>query len=54
MIPIQPPIKRGQQGPEVANLQEALLFMLDKQTLNIKPDPRFLVSLTTRLWPWKY
>lgn len=22
--------------------------------LNRKPDPRFLVSLTTRLWPWKY
>lgn len=21
---------------------------------NTKPDPRFLVSLTTRLWPWKY
>lgn len=21
---------------------------------NDKPDPRFLVSLTTRLWPWKY
>lgn len=21
---------------------------------NAKPDPRFLVSLTTRLWPWKY
>jgi hypothetical protein len=19
---------------------------------NIRPDPRFLVSLTTRLWPW--
>jgi hypothetical protein len=19
-----------------------------------KPDPRFLVSLTTRLWPWSY
>ena len=22
--------------------------------LNRKPDPRLLVSLTTRLWPWKY
>ncbi len=22
--------------------------------LNMKPDPRFLVSLTTRLWPWRY
>jgi hemolysin activation/secretion protein len=22
--------------------------------LNIKPDPRLLVTLTTRLWPWKY
>ena len=22
--------------------------------LNDKPDPRLLVSLTTRLWPWKY
>jgi hemolysin activation/secretion protein len=22
--------------------------------LNSKPDPRLLVSLTTRLWPWKY
>jgi hemolysin activation/secretion protein len=22
--------------------------------LNQKPDPRFLVSLTTRLWPWRY
>lgn len=22
--------------------------------LNRRPDPRFLVSLTTRLWPWKY
>jgi hemolysin activation/secretion protein len=22
--------------------------------LNIKPDPRLLVSLTTRLWPWSY
>jgi hemolysin activation/secretion protein len=22
--------------------------------LNIKPDPRLLLSLTTRLWPWKY
>ncbi len=22
--------------------------------LNTKPDPRFLLSLTTRLWPWKY
>jgi len=22
--------------------------------LNQKPDPRFLISLTTRLWPWKY
>jgi hemolysin activation/secretion protein len=22
--------------------------------LNRKPDPRFLVSLTTRLWPWRY
>lgn len=22
--------------------------------LNVKPDPRFLVSLTTRLWPWRY
>lgn len=22
--------------------------------LNVKPDPRLLVSLTTRLWPWKY
>ena len=22
--------------------------------LNVKPDPRFLVSLSTRLWPWKY
>ena len=22
--------------------------------LNRKPDPRFLLSLTTRLWPWKY
>ena len=21
---------------------------------NVKPDPRLLVSLTTRLWPWKY
>jgi len=21
---------------------------------NDKPDPRFLISLTTRLWPWKY
>ena len=21
---------------------------------NVKPDPRFLVTLTTRLWPWKY
>jgi hemolysin activation/secretion protein len=22
--------------------------------LNVKPDPRLLISLTTRLWPWKY
>jgi len=22
--------------------------------LNRKPDPRFLVSLTSRLWPWRY
>jgi hemolysin activation/secretion protein len=22
--------------------------------INRKPDPRFLISLTTRLWPWKY
>ena len=22
--------------------------------LNERPDPRFLVSLTTRLWPWRY
>ena len=22
--------------------------------LNRRPDPRFLISLTTRLWPWKY
>ena len=22
--------------------------------LNVKPDPRLLVSITTRLWPWKY
>ena len=22
--------------------------------VNRKPDPRFLVSLTTRLWPWRY
>jgi hemolysin activation/secretion protein len=22
--------------------------------LDIKPDPRLLVSLTTRLWPWSY
>jgi hypothetical protein len=21
---------------------------------NDRPDPRFLVSLTTRLWPWRY
>jgi hemolysin activation/secretion protein len=22
--------------------------------LNEKPDPRFLITLTTRLWPWRY
>jgi hypothetical protein len=22
--------------------------------LNQRPDPRILISLTTRLWPWRY
>ena len=34
MFPIQAPIKSNQSGAEVVNLQEGLLFILDKQILN--------------------
>ena len=36
-------------------LDAAIAFPLKRAGfLNEKPDPRFLVSLTTRLWPWSY
>jgi hemolysin activation/secretion protein len=36
-------------------LDAALAFPLTRAGLdNRRPDPRFLISLTTRLWPWSY
>jgi hemolysin activation/secretion protein len=36
-------------------LDAGLAFPLTRVgPLNRRPDPRLLVSLTTRLWPWKY
>jgi len=36
-------------------LDAAVAFPLTEVALlNKKPDPRFLISLTTRLWPWSY
>ena len=40
MKPITPPLRIGDEGPEVANLQEALVLLINRQVIQVDPATR--------------